>query len=268
MYSIRDEKRLWFDGQEQSGMWAGGGKVWSKPAAAVTIADLYGIGPGQVPIHLSPSNVGLNASQQVVSAPNMADNQAGANYNAAKTGTNSIYILDGKFHVPTTAPLLNFANTINLIDARLFMLLNIDLASVGNTVFAGRNSGTGDGQRVNFQWVRASNALRLIRWDGVAGPAIDLSMGAYSPLGTMRLFELHLMPDHATMWMDGHAVSDAPHSFADLFFGRIMAGYSNPTFTGLMGDVIVMRDDGSPAMVEIASTIRRELAAKFDIALP
>lgn len=269
MYSLRDEKRVWFDGQEQSGMWAGGGKVWTKPAAApaVTIASLYGVGLGQIPMHIAPEHALVNTSGNVVTATNMGG--AEERFDCTKQGSGVIPITNGKFYPPVGGTgYLQPANAADLIGTRLFMVAGVDQASVGNLNIAGRSNGSTDGVRTNIQWIRASNLLRLLRWNGASWESRDLNLGEV--IGPdLRLIEIEVAPGgKIRAWLDGTLRGEAANVWPNFLIGRIFGGYNSPFLAGPATDILSFITDGSAAMDETAAIIRRELAAKNGLTLP
>ena len=237
---------------------------WTIQSATSPISDYYGTGLGQIPGHLAPESATLSSSN-VTSVANLGG--AGAALNAAKSGSGNIALTNGRFAIAAgTSPYLTLATAGDLVGTRLYMVAGIDQASVGNLNIAGHSVSTAAGGRTNIQWVRASNLLRLLRWNGASWESRDLDLGeVIGP--NLRLIEIEIGDnDVIRVWMDGTLRATGTNPWADFIVSRIFAGYNSPYFSGTATDILWLRTDG--AQDAAGERVRQELAQKNGLTLP
>lgn len=248
------------------GLLVGPARRWPglvNPRRGASLAALYGVGMGQIPLHLAPEAAVLTAGS-IESIPNRAG--AGAAFDAAKAGTETLTMEGALVRVPAGVAYLNLASAANLVGCRLFIVTGFSDGLVGNINFAGRSSGAGAGERTNLRWDTGNTRLQLQRWDGAAfGSALldsDLTLGT-----ALRLVEVEVAAGLARLWINGALQSSVSLAWPDFYVGRVFAGHSAPFFSGLAGDVLSVVTDGAPARDAVMLTVRSALAAKHGIAL-
>lgn len=219
-------------GQRIGRIHTGGALAWQR---RTKVADLYGVGLGQVPLDLRPTDAVLDANGNVVSVPNRGG--AGPLFDATASGT-GILIENGLFSVPATTRWLALANRDNLIGVRLFICaaVTVDpLPTSGSMNFAGTFDGSNiDEGRNNVRWDWGMNRFQLIRytWDGTT--ATNPGTLAYGPAltGAETLHELELTGSRLRVFRDTVQVADVPCAWPSFSINRIFAGQSTPSFTG------------------------------------
>lgn len=224
----------------------------------------YGTGLGQIPGHLAPESATLS-SGNVTAVANLGG--AGAALNATKSGSGNITLTNGRFTIASgTSPYLTLATAGDLVGTRLYMVASIDQASTGNLNIAGHSVSTAAGGRTNIQWVRASNLLRLLRWNGASWESRDLDLGeVIGP--NLRLIEIEIGDnDVIRVWMDGTLRATGTNPWADFIVSRIFAGYNSPYFSGTATDILWLRTDGTQDAA--GASVRQELAQKNGLTLP
>ena len=231
----------------------------------MSLAPIYGTGLGQVPRHLAPDSATVNTSSYVTSVANLGG--AGATGNATKTGSGNIVLTGGRFVIAAgTSPYLNLASPIDMAGNRLYMVLGIDQGTTGNLNIAGHSASTADGGRTNIQWIRASNLLRLLRWNGTAWQGADFDLGEV--IGPdLRLIEIEVSDSKAVrVWLDGELKDTGSIAWADFQISRVFAGYNTPYFAGPATDWLWLRTDGNQDAT--ADQVRQELALRNGLSLP
>lgn len=234
------------------------------PAAPDPIAAFYGVGLGQVPLHLAPEDAILDGSGNVTTVANRGG--AGAAFAATATAT-GITRSGNLLTVPATNVWLNLANPADMVGTRLFIVAALADGLTGAINFTGRSAASVDGGRTNIRWDITNSRFQLQRYNGTTFESAVLLPGS-SPLGTaLHLIEVEVAAGMARLFVDGVALGTAAAAWPNLLSDRIFAGHSAPYFTGQAGDVLSVVTDGTPARDATMLSIRQFLAAKHGITL-
>lgn len=217
-------------------------------APAPTLADLYGTGLGQVPLHLAPEDAVLDGSDFVASLPNRAGN------NSATASTTGI-TRSGNLLTTPGGPFLSLAGAVNLFGSRLFLVAALAPAAVGTGVrLAGRNASGSDRTEIHLN--APNNGIGLRRWNGTVYEAFNVPLPAATG-SAMHLIEIEITGGTARAWVDGETNGSGvavPAGWTDFLVDKVLAAQNAPAFSGQAGDICALLVDGNQA-AEIA-TIR------------
>lgn len=219
------------------------------------LAELYGTGLGQIPLHLAPEYAVLDGSGNVVSVPNRGG--AGAAFDSAATGS-GILIADGMFSVPTFGPYLQMGAAADLVGIRAFFIgqpsadLPHDARIMGS---ADHNTHV----RVN----RVNSRISLFR----GGETVNTG-GFHGPPAALRLYELEITGGAVRVFINGaQSGTTDPLAWPDMKIDRIFSGQSTYPFQGLAGAFASVITDGSASYDPVMQQVRQVLAAKHGITL-
>lgn len=235
MIYLRDQRRAWLNGAPQSGLFIGGQKVWAAAAPDSPLAPFYGTGPGQIILHLDPMRA-VMSGVQVATIPNSGG--AGAAMDATAEGA----ITRRGALLEIQASLLQTAAPVDLAQARLLMVIESD-TPLNNRQYLGRNVGTGDGDRVGFNWQPGSARTLPQRWNGSTNTQIVVSGLTF---GTdLTVVEMELSGGQFRCWINGVATAAVNSAWPDLIVDSFF-GVNNPVpnFVGIAGDVLAVRSGG------------------------
>ena len=267
LFLLRDQKKGWLGGVEQTAMWRGGQQMWEKSAAAPPpeIEDFYGTDVGQVRIHLDPDNAVLGSSQQVTSVPNTGG--GGATYNSTKAGSGNITVANHRFQLSASGQHLNMANSFDLKGHHIFFAVRIDTDLAGNVNMMGANLSTSAGDRTNIQMVRSSGAANLLRWTGTSMQSGSYGMGEPYDNTLVLLEYAWTGATRTRFWHNGIPHEDKATPWANFKLKLFGLGYNTPGVKGELSDFVAMVADESQLSEDRAVLIRQALARKHGITL-
>jgi len=263
MILLREQRRCWLDGAEQSALWVGGERIWQRPSVAPQfgIADMYGNGLGEIPIHFTPEAVTLNTSGNITVAENLGG--LGSAYNGTRQGSSQISINSEElFQCQGSNGYLIFPTPISLIGKRLYFVGDKDEAQIGDHKFMGANIGAAAGQRTNVNWIADDSGFRLTWWNGTAIQNSGIIPSPFLRRSQVNLIEIEVSSSLIKLFVNGLYQGETEMPWANFNINRIFGAYSNPGFVGVAGDVLFFNTDGSEAMNERAAIISAELMAK------
>lgn len=219
------------------------------------LAALYGVGMGQIPLHLAPEDAVLDGGGNVLTVPNRGG--AGAAFGATSTGT-GMTRANGRLQIPAEV-WLTLANHADIVGTRFFFVAALPAGMANDAVrFLGNTA-------VNLARIRALAGEVLFQRNGV-----NLTLAGVSPGSALHLFEIEIISGGTSrLFVDGAQASSAatPATFTDFLVNRVFAGPSVPSFTGQAGDVLSVITDGTLARDPTMLTVRQTLAAKHGVAL-
>lgn len=236
------------------------------------LAALYGTGVGQVPLHLIPENAVLDGSGNVTSV----SNQGGAGSAFAVTAnTTGITLSGARFNVPSANVHLLLPALINMVGSRLFMLVQpaAPVPTSGTTSFAGRAGSTGvDDNRntLRYDWTNKRFQAQRYSWDGTSGSTNTTAISSNTEIilsNKESLIELEFSGEAFRSWIDGAFTGQAAFSQTSFSVDRFFSGQTSPFFTGLAGDILLFKTDGSSAMATHITTIRNMYVRKYGLIL-
>lgn len=244
-----------------------GGLLNARRTASATIADLYGTGMGQVPLHLDPMNAVMNGSV-VQSLPNVGG--AGAAFNATAGGvtiTRTGLLLD----LAVAADYLQLANPADLQGVRVFVVAR--RSTPGQAFFMGGTAAANGGTAVNMRWTHLTLADGATLGSRVQLQPLGYASGGFPRnVGNLVLYEFELLPTTWTVWTNGVVAEGGPvagtygSALMDQI-GRSDGGTSTPSFSGGLGDMVSLIVDGTGNQAAQIALIRQSLAAKYGLTL-
>lgn len=237
----------------------GVGYSWSKPDTDI-FSQMYGTGIGQIPLHLRPENVVLDANNNVTDVINQGG--TGNYFNATIVG-NPVTVSDGGLLISNAALRLN--NPADMHGVRVFIAL---YRTVGQQPWFGGALANANG---------AGSPVVSIRFPhGNTGESYvsGLSAQLLGPIprltGAWALIEWEIQSNQTRLVFNGTEVTPvsgiaSPRLITDI--GRHPNGTSTPHWGGRIGDIVFLNTDGSAEMDSISTVIRNNMANKYGITL-
>ena len=217
-----------------------------------SIAALYGTGMGQIPFHLAPEDAVTDVDGNVTAIPNKGG--AGAAFDLSVTGS-GVTKQSGLLNISSTTVLANMASPADMLGTRMFFVAQPLVSTDSYRYFGSSNTATrvGAGKIIVFR----------------SGPSTTGTISTGVPsITTPTLIEIETDGTSVRAWFNGTSVGTASFAVAAFPIDRIARGNgTGAEFVGLMGDVVFLVTDGSPAMNTPADTIRGYLAAKHGVTL-
>ena len=224
----------------------GAGFSWTNPIVA-----LYGTGMGQIPLHLAPEDAVTDGSGNVTMIANRGG--AGAAFDLSVAGS-GITKQSGLLNISSTTVLADLASPADMLGTRMFFVAQPLVSTASYRYFGSSNSAVrvGEGKLIVFRGPSTTGTIST----GV--PAITAP----------TLIEIETDGASVRAWFNGTSVGTASFAVSSFPIGRLARGNgTGAEFVGLMGDVLSVITDGSPAMDAPIATIRNALAAKYGITL-
>ena len=209
----------------------------------------YGLGEGQIGIHLTTDGARVDGSGQVTSLVNQGG--AGALFDAAVSGaplvrSGAMVQLSDSTGVPV------LATPADLIGVRLMWVMQPASAPANYRVF-GRASASG------VRIARTASQESFYLWQ--SSPAVNRTLATY-PLpsaGQPHLYELEMTATGAELFIDGASFGTGSISAASFLVDAISRGPdAADRYAGLMGDILGVRlGAGADAAIAEARTFLR-----------
>lgn len=222
--------------------------------APATIASFYGVGLGQVPMHLDPAAAVMSGAD-VVSVPNSGG--AGALFNATKAGTGSITRDGNLLQIGAAGPYFGLATAADVYGTRVFFVASLNIAIANFPRFLGSVTHN------TLARMDDDTGQFLFQRDGISRPFTGVAPGT-----ALHLFEIAMEAGVASLWVDRTQVGSAAVPWTDFRADRLLAANTDlNTFVGAVGDLVSLIVDGTGNQAAQIATIRNVLAAKHGITL-
>lgn len=262
LLNLRDAQRIWTNGSEVKSLWIAGQR-WDKP---VLLSDSYGVGPGQISVHINTDGAVLDGAGMVTGLVNHGG--AGQHFDATVVGQPIQINADHTISITPSSGAPRLANAADIQNIRFMFVVQFDHLANNDRLFGGSHS---SGYRFEIQHLIAGDGRRRIRaWSNVSGGGMATNQGweAYPTTG-FHIVEIELTNQFMRLFIDGLERNSATTIWADStpflldYIGSAWNG--SGTLTARYGDVLgVALGQGSNDAIAAA---RSYLSSKFSIPL-